>query len=94
MTSETMKQTVTLRVGRKLGFADYGETDGGAVFHINGSGGSRLKYPADQSILTEWGSGLSPQIDRGMGYPIHNLIDNCLTDRMTSPNWMTRLTSK
>jgi pimeloyl-ACP methyl ester carboxylesterase len=55
MTSETMNQTVTLRDGRKLGFAEYGEIDGRAVFHIIGSGGSRLEYPADQSILTDLG---------------------------------------
>ena len=55
MTENNMNQTVTLNDGRNLGFAEYGDTDGKAVFHFNGSGGSRLEYPADQSILTDLG---------------------------------------
>jgi pimeloyl-ACP methyl ester carboxylesterase len=75
MTEDIVNQTVTLKDGRNLGFAEYGDTAGKAVFHFNGSGGSRLEYPADQSILTDLGirfiatdrpgNGLSdPQPDR------------------------------
>ena len=55
MTEDTRNQIVTLKDGRNLGFAEYGDIDGMAVFHFNGSGGSRLEYPADQSILTDLG---------------------------------------
>jgi pimeloyl-ACP methyl ester carboxylesterase len=55
MIEDTINQTVTLKDGRNLGFAEYGDTEGKAVFHFNGSGGSRLEYPADQSILTDLG---------------------------------------
>ncbi len=48
-------QTIELKDGRTLCFAEYGEPNGKAVFHFNGSGGSRLEHPADQTILTELG---------------------------------------
>jgi len=48
-------QTLELKDGRKLGFAEYGDPDGKPVFHFNGSGGSRLERPADLSILIELG---------------------------------------
>ena len=48
-------QTLELKDGRTLGFAEYGEPNGRAVFHFNGSGGSRLEHPADLTILTELG---------------------------------------
>jgi len=38
-----------------LGFAEYGDASGKAVFHFNGSGGSRLEHPQDLSILTDLG---------------------------------------
>ena len=38
-----------------MGFAVYGDASGRAVFHFNGSGGSRLEHPADLSILTGLG---------------------------------------
>jgi pimeloyl-ACP methyl ester carboxylesterase len=50
-----MDQTITLKDGRKLGFFEYGDPEGKPIFHFNGSGGSRLEYPADQSILTDLG---------------------------------------
>jgi pimeloyl-ACP methyl ester carboxylesterase len=52
---DKMVQSLTLSDGRKLGFAEYGDREGKAVFHFNGSGGSRLEYPADQSILSDLG---------------------------------------
>ncbi len=49
------KQTIKLRDGRTLGFAEYGDPNGKPVFHFNGSGGSRLEHPVDNSILTKVG---------------------------------------
>jgi len=43
----------TLSDGRKLGYAEYGSPKGKPVFFFNGSGGSRLERPADESVLTE-----------------------------------------
>ncbi len=50
-----MDQKITLKDGRKLGFVEYGDPEGKPIFHFNGSGGSRLEYPADQTILTDLG---------------------------------------
>jgi pimeloyl-ACP methyl ester carboxylesterase len=55
MGSDHMNQTVTLRDERTLGFAEYGDPAGQVVFHFNGSGGSRLGRPVDESILTDLG---------------------------------------
>ncbi|MFC1628655.1 alpha/beta fold hydrolase [Gemmatimonadota bacterium] len=55
MTEESMHQTIVLQDGRRLGFAEYGDAAGKAVFHFNGSGGSRLEHPSDLSILTDLG---------------------------------------
>jgi len=51
----TIDQTIKLKDGRSLGFAEYGDLGGKTVFHFNGSGGSRLERPADTSILTDLG---------------------------------------
>ena len=55
MTTDTAGQTIVLRDERRLGFAEYGDVSGTAVFHFNGSGGSRLEHPSDLSILTDLG---------------------------------------
>jgi pimeloyl-ACP methyl ester carboxylesterase len=55
MFENTKNQILTLQDGRKLGYAEYGDPGGKAVFHFNGSGGSRLEYPADLSILMDLG---------------------------------------
>lgn len=55
MTTDRAKQTIVLRDERRLGFAEYGDASGKAVFHFNGSGGSRLEHPQDLSILTDLG---------------------------------------
>lgn len=55
MTTDTADQTIVLKDERRLGFAEYGGTSGKAVFHFNGSGGSRLEHPSDLSILTDLG---------------------------------------
>lgn len=53
MTADHMKQTITLKDGRALSFAEYGDPAGRVVFHFHGSAGSRLERPADNSILTD-----------------------------------------
>jgi pimeloyl-ACP methyl ester carboxylesterase len=55
MTTDRANQTIVLRDERRLGFAEYGDASGKAVFHFNGSGGSRLEHPQDLSILTDLG---------------------------------------
>lgn len=55
MTTNKAIQTIVLRDERRLGFAEYGDPSGKAVFHFNGSGGSRLEHPQDLSILTDLG---------------------------------------
>lgn len=55
MTTNKAIQTIVLRDERRLGFAEYGDASGKAVFHFNGSGGSRLEHPQDLSILTDLG---------------------------------------
>jgi pimeloyl-ACP methyl ester carboxylesterase len=55
MIEDNMNQTATLKDGRNLGFAEYGDPAGKVVFHFNGSGGSHLEHPANQSILTDLG---------------------------------------
>ena len=56
MSEEKINQTITLRDGRTLGFAEYGD-DGSdkTIIYFNGSGGSRLEYPTDKLILSELG---------------------------------------
>lgn len=98
---DLMNQTVTLQDGRKLGYAEYGDPLGKVVFHFNGSGGSRLEYPADQSILTDLGirfistdrpgHGISdPQPDRKLlDWPndISQLADHLNVDRFYVEGW-------
>ena len=50
---DKVNQTLELKDGRKLGFAEYGDLNGIPVFHFNGSGGSRLERPANLNILTD-----------------------------------------
>ncbi|HEY63462.1 MAG TPA: hypothetical protein G4O02_02720 [Caldilineae bacterium] len=47
-------RTIRLRDGRWLGYAEYGDPMGKAVFHFHGSAGSRLEHPADERIT--WGT--------------------------------------
>ncbi len=51
----TTSRTIKLRDGRLLGYAEYGDPAGKAVFHFHGGAGSRLERPADESILTDLG---------------------------------------
>lgn len=55
MATDGVNQTIALRDERRLGFAEYGDASGKAVFHFNGSGGSRLEHPMDPSILSDLG---------------------------------------
>ncbi len=55
MTVTESDQTIVLKDGRRLGYVEYGVSSGIAVFHFNGSGGSRLEHPSDLSILTDLG---------------------------------------
>ena len=101
MIADTMNSILTLTDGRILGYAEYGDLEGKAVFHFNGSGGSRLEYPADQAILTDLGirfiatdrpgHGISdPQPDRSLlNWPddITQLADHLNIDRFYVQGW-------
>ena len=50
-----LNQTLVLRDGRTLGFAELGDLAGKAVFHFHASGSSRLEAPADETMLTNLG---------------------------------------
>jgi pimeloyl-ACP methyl ester carboxylesterase len=52
---DRLNQTLTLKDGRALGFAECGDPAGQAVFHFHASGSSRLEAPADESILVDLG---------------------------------------
>jgi pimeloyl-ACP methyl ester carboxylesterase len=94
-------KTILLKDGRTLGYAEYGDLEGKAVFHFNGSGGSRLEHPADQSILTDLGirfiatdrpgHGISdPQPDRKLldwPHDIAQLADHLNIDRFYVQGW-------
>lgn len=44
---DEINQTLTLKDGRKLGFAQYGDPSGKPVFYFHGGAGSRLEQPAN-----------------------------------------------
>ena len=46
---------VALPDGRRLAYAEYGDPAGALVMHFHGSGGSRMEWPGDQSILKDIG---------------------------------------
>ena len=45
MTPDRMDQTIRLKDGRALGYAEYGNPEGKVVFHFNGSGGCSSREP-------------------------------------------------
>ncbi len=53
--SDRSGTTVRLHDGRVLGYAEYGDPAGKAVFHFHGSASSRIEHPADEAILTRLG---------------------------------------
>jgi len=48
-------KTIKLSDGRVLAYAEYGDRSGSAVIHYHGSGGSRLEWPGDQTMLEDIG---------------------------------------
>jgi hypothetical protein len=75
MNTDHVNQTITLKDGRKLGFAEYGDPEGKAVFHFHGGAGSRLERPAEESILTDLGLRLV-STGQATAYPTHSPIAN------------------
>jgi len=55
MTTDRINQTVTLKDGRRLGFAEYGACSGRPVFHFHGSASSRFEHPSAESMLDQLG---------------------------------------
>ena len=53
MKDQRTNQTITLKDGRKLGFAEYGPLTGLPVFHFHGSASSRLEHPTPDSLLNQ-----------------------------------------
>ncbi|MCX9077133.1 MAG: alpha/beta hydrolase, partial [Candidatus Methanoperedens sp.] len=43
--------TILLKDGRRLGFAEYGDPSGTPILHFHGSGGSRLEHPPEEGTL-------------------------------------------
>lgn len=98
---EKTDQTLKMKDGRTLGFAEYGDPNGKPVFHFNGSGGSRLEHPVNKSILTDLsiryistdrpGHGISaPQPNRELlDWPddISNLADHLGIDKFYVLGW-------
>ncbi len=94
-------QTLKLKDGPTLGFAEYGDPNGKPIFHFNGSGGSRLEPPVDKTILTELeiryistdrsGHGIStPQPGRELlDWPddISSLVDHLGIDKFYVLGW-------
>ena len=92
MTTDRTDQTIVLKDERRLGFAEYGDASGKAVFHFNGSGGSRLEHPQDLSILTDLGIRLiSALTDLATAYPIPSLGGSFWIGPMISANLLTTL---
>jgi pimeloyl-ACP methyl ester carboxylesterase len=101
MTAEDINRTFVLRDGRRLGYAEYGDPEGRAVFHFNGSGGSRLERPRDESMLSDLrvrlistdrpGHGISdPQPDRKLlDWPddVSQLADHLGIERFYVEGW-------
>jgi pimeloyl-ACP methyl ester carboxylesterase len=55
LATDRLRQTLTLKDGRTLSFAECGDPTGTAVFHFHASGSSRLERPAEASILADLG---------------------------------------
>ena len=51
MTSDLTAQKLTLKDGRTLAYAEWGDPDGSPVFHFHGSSSSRLEHPHLESFL-------------------------------------------
>ena len=55
MPTDRINQRLTLKDGRRLGFAEFGAPPGRPVFHFHGSGSSRLERPASERLLVQMG---------------------------------------
>ena len=53
MERDRIDQTVILKDGRRLGFAEFGAPAGRPVFHFHGSASSRLERPSSDSMLEQ-----------------------------------------
>jgi pimeloyl-ACP methyl ester carboxylesterase len=53
ISSDRTSQSLILRDGRHLGFAEYGASVGRPVFHFHGSASSRLDRPSSESVLSQ-----------------------------------------
>jgi pimeloyl-ACP methyl ester carboxylesterase len=53
MSLDRRNQTIFLKDGRQLGFAEFGAPTGRPVFHFDGSASSRLERPSSESMLVE-----------------------------------------
>jgi pimeloyl-ACP methyl ester carboxylesterase len=55
MTDDGINQSLTLKDGRCLGFAEYGASTGRPVFYFHGSASSRLDRPSSEIMLAQMG---------------------------------------
>lgn len=53
MTNDRTEQSLALKDGRRLGFAEFGSPTGHPVFHFHGSASSRLDRPSSDSMLAQ-----------------------------------------
>jgi pimeloyl-ACP methyl ester carboxylesterase len=51
METDMSSESITLKGGRTLGYAEWGDPAGKPVFHFHGSSGSRLERPPDERML-------------------------------------------
>lgn len=65
--------------GRRLAYAEYGDSSGVPVLHFNGSGGSRLDQPGDETMLQSLGIRFisTDRPGHGRSDPV---TDRCLLD--------------
>ena len=70
MASDQTSETIKLKDGRTLGYAEWGDPKGKPVFHFHGSSSSRLEHPSAEAMLK--GIRLIT-VDR----PGHSLSDFC-----------------
>jgi pimeloyl-ACP methyl ester carboxylesterase len=72
--SDRSTQTLTLRDGRTLGYAEWGDLNGKPVFYFTSSEASRYSRHPDETILTEIGAHLYTfdRPGRGLSTPQKN----------------------
>ena len=79
--SDRSTQTLTLRDGRILGYAEWGDLNGKPVFYFTSSEASRYSRHPDETILTEIGIHLYTFDRPGKGlstpHKNHRLLDWC-----------------